>query len=225
VKTENIVFARNLSRTFFMGGHPVKAIDGIDLEIEEGAFVVLNGRSGSGKSTLLSLVGGLDRPTAGVLLVGGTDLAKLKSAELARFRKRQVGFVFQHFNLLPTLSVLENVALPALLDRQDPHEVYDKARRFLGLVQLEHRAHHKPSEISGGEMQRTAIARALINDPALILADEPTGNLDTKTGERILEFIHDLSAHQGRTVLLATHSSDVNAMASKVLHLKDGKLV
>lgn len=223
LKRDEIVIAKDLSRTFFMGGHPVKAVDNVSLEVREGEFLVLKGKSGSGKSTLLSLIGGLDRPSSGTLKVSGIDLWELSPTQLARFRKEHIGFIFQTFNLLPTLSVLENIALPALLRSIRHQEVYEKAWEFLRFAELQQRAHHKPSEISGGEMQRTAIARALINDPPLILADEPTGNLDSKTGGRILGFIQELNRGLGRTIIMATHSSEADTMAHRILCLKDGR--
>lgn len=223
MRTDNTVIAKSLSRVFFLGGLPVRAIDNITLEVGAGEFLVLKGKSGSGKSTLLSLIGGLDRPNSGALSVSGIDLSELNPTQLARFRREHVGFIFQGFNLLPTLSVLENVALPALLALTHAQDAYEKAWQLLRLAELEQRAHHKPSEISGGEMQRTAIARALINDPALIIADEPTGNLDSKTGQRILNFIQELNRDLGRTVIMATHSSDADAMAHRILCLVDGR--
>lgn len=225
MKRNPIVTAKDLSRTFFLGGQPVKAIDNITLEVEAGEFLVLKGKSGSGKSTLLSLIAGLDRATSGTLKVSGMDLKQLNPVQLARFRQKQIGMIFQSFNLLPTLSVLENIALPALLAGVESQHAYKKARELLQLAQLKHRANHNPSEISGGEMQRTAIARALINDPALIMADEPTGNLDTKTGYRILNFIKNLNRTSGRTVIMATHSTDADAMAHRILCLKDGRII
>ncbi len=223
LKTEKIVIAKDLSRIFSLGGQPVKAIDHISFELQTGEFLVLKGKSGSGKSTLLSLIGALDRPSSGALKVSDTDLSQLNPTQLSRFRRKHIGFIFQTFNLLPTLSVLENIALPALLGSAEPGESYNKAWELLRLAGLEGRAHHKPSEISGGEMQRTAVARALVNNPALILADEPTGNLDSKTGARILEFIQELNRDLDRTVIMATHSSDADAMAHRVLYLKDGR--
>jgi ABC-type lipoprotein export system ATPase subunit len=225
VNNNSIVSARGLSRTFFLGVEPVKAIDRVDLEVGAGEFVVFKGKSGSGKSTLLSLIAGLDRPTSGSLKVSGIDLQQLPPAQLTRFRQEHIGMVFQSFNLLPTLSVVENIALPALLSGGEAHPAYEKARQLLQLAELEHRANHHPSEISGGEMQRTAIARALINDPVLIIADEPTGNLDSKTGGRILDFIKDLNRDLGRTVIVATHSTDADAMAHRILNLEDGRII
>jgi putative ABC transport system ATP-binding protein len=222
---EPIVTAQALSRTFFLGGQPVRAIDTVSLEVGAGEFLVLKGKSGSGKSTLLSLIAGLDRPTSGSLRVCGADLQKMGPAQLARFRQQSIGMIFQSFNLLPTLSVIENIALPALLAGEDLKGAHKKAQGLLELAQLQHRAHHSPSEISGGEMQRTAIARALMNDPALIIADEPTGNLDSKTGDRILEFIRNLNRSLGRTVIMATHSKDADAMAHRILCLEDGRII
>jgi ABC-type lipoprotein export system ATPase subunit len=220
----NMVSAKDLSRTFFLGGEPVRAIDKVSLEVGEGEFLVLKGKSGSGKSTLLSLIAGLDRPTSGALKVSDIDLQQLNPVQLARFRQEHIGMIFQTFNLLPTLSVLENIALPALLAGMESQVAYEKARQLLELAQLEHRANHHPSEISGGEMQRTAIARALMNDPALIIADEPTGNLDSKTGDRILHFIKDLNHNLKRTVIMATHSTNADAMAHRILCLEDGHI-
>ncbi|HID30985.1 MAG TPA: ABC transporter ATP-binding protein [Desulfobacterales bacterium] len=224
LKIESIVTAKDVSRTFFLGGQPVKAIDTISLEVGAGEFLVLKGKSGSGKSTLLSLIAGLDRPTSGMLEVSGINLTQLNPAQLAQFRQKQIGMIFQSFNLLPTLSVIENIALPALLAGVEPQHAHQKAGELLQLVQLEHRADHNPSEISGGEMQHTAIARALVNDPALIVADEPTGNLDTRTGGRILSFIKDLNLTSGRTVIMATHSTEADAMAHRILYLRDGRI-
>jgi ABC-type lipoprotein export system ATPase subunit len=225
VKNKSIISAKDLSRTFYLGGQPVEAIDRVSLEVGEGEFVVFKGKSGSGKSTLLSLIAGLDRPSSGTLKVSDIDLQQLNPVQLARFRQEHIGMVFQSFNLLPTLSVLENIALPALLAGVESQLAYDKAQQLLQLAQLEHRANHHPSEISGGEMQRTAIARALMNDPVLIIADEPTGNLDSKTGDRILHFIQDLNRNLGRTVIMATHSMDADAMAHSILCLEDGRII
>ena len=219
-----IVTAKALSRTFFLGGQPVRAIDSVSLEIRAGEFVVLKGKSGSGKSTLLSLIAGLDRPSSGSLKVTGIDLQQMNPSQLARFRQKNVGMIFQSFNLLPTLSVIENIALPALLAGVDFHSAHKTARELLELSQLEHRAHHSPSEISGGEMQRTAIARALMNNPALIIADEPTGNLDSRTGDRILTFIKSLNRNLGRTVIMATHSTDADDMAHRTFCMEDGRI-
>lgn len=224
LKRDIIVTAKDLSRAFFLGAESVKAIDKVNLEVGGGEFLVLKGKSGSGKSTLLSLIAGLDHPTSGTLKVSGIDLKQLNPVQLARFRRENIGMIFQSFNLLPTLSVLENIALPALLAGVESELAYKKARQLLQLARLEHRANHNPSEISGGEMQRTAIARALTNDPALIIADEPTGNLDSKTGDRILDFIKDLNHTLGRTVIMATHSMDADAIAHRILCLKDGRI-
>lgn len=224
-RMDAIVKTRNLSRTFHLGGQPVQAIDGVDLDVAPGEFLVLKGKSGSGKSTLLSLIAGLDRPSSGRLEVSGMNLEALNAAQLAKFRQEKIGMIFQSFNLLPTLSVLENVALPALLADADFHGARRKAWDLLKLARLEHRAHHSPSEISGGEMQRTAIARALMNDPALIIADEPTGNLDSRTGATVLGFIENLNRNLGRTVIMATHSTDGDAMAHRILCLEDGRVM
>jgi putative ABC transport system ATP-binding protein len=190
------------------------------------------GPSGSGKSTLLHLLGGLERPTAGTLELfvprrGGArlELSKLGDEELARLRRTTVGFVFQEFHLLPTLSAEENVALPLLLDRRRPRDVRERVQAALDLVGLGHRRRHRPDELSGGEMQRVAIARALVIDPALILADEPTGNLDTRTGEQILALIRDANRARGSTVVLVTHDARAAGHAARIVTLKDGTVV
>jgi len=204
------------------GGEDVVALGGVDLAVEAGELVALVGPSGSGKSTLLQIAGGLDVPDAGRVVVDGRDLAGLSVAERARARRRQIGFVFQFFHLLPTLSVAENVELPLLLDRRRNRAA--RVRMLLERVGVDHRAGHLPAELSGGEMQRAAIARALAGGPELLLADEPTGNLDSATGAAVLELLAELVGEAGTTLVMVTHDEAAAARADRVLHLRDGRL-
>ncbi|MFO7713702.1 ABC transporter ATP-binding protein [Desulfosarcina sp.] len=216
--------ARHLTRIYTVGSVQVSAIDGINLSVTRGQFVVLKGDSGSGKSTLLSLLAGLDRLTTGELTVAGRNLNQGSEAELTDFRRHTVGMVFQAFNLLPTLTVLENVCLPGLLAGRGYHTVRAKARELLEWLGLGDRLGHQPSQLSGGEMQRTAIARALINDPAIVLADEPTGNLDSRNARTVMALLADLNRRFERTVVIATHSDLADAYATMVLRLQDGRV-
>jgi putative ABC transport system ATP-binding protein len=218
------IVARQLTRIYQMGSNEVVGVDAVNLDIQAGELVILKGNSGSGKSTLLALLAGLDQPTQGHLQVAGHDLRHATPAQLTRYRRAVVGMVFQSFNLLSTLTVLENVALPALLAGHKYAVVQHSARRLLTWLGLEARHNHLPSQLSGGEMQRTAIARALINDPAIILADEPTGNLDTHNSNIVVELLVDLNRRQGRTVIIATHSSLADSYATVTLRLKDGAI-
>jgi ABC-type lipoprotein export system ATPase subunit len=223
--TQGAIRARDLTRIYTVGSVLVRGIDGVDLSIDGGHLVVLKGESGSGKSTLLSLLAGLDRPTRGELRVAGHDLSRPSEAELTRFRRHAVGMVFQAFNLLPTLSVLENVCLPALLAGDTLSNVRPKARELLDWLGLDDRLDHRPSQLSGGEMQRTAIARALINDPGIVLADEPTGNLDSRNARKVMALLSDLNRRFQRTVVVATHSDLADGYADRVLRLQDGRVV
>jgi len=218
------ILAQNLSRIYTMGETRVVGIAGIELEVTAGELVVLKGNSGSGKSTLLSLIAGLDRATAGTLYVAGYDMGSADGAELTRFRREVVGMVFQAFNLLPTLSVEENVCLPALLAGGNGRDIRKRALELLDWLDLEHRRQHVPAQLSGGEMQRTAIARALINDPAVILADEPTGNLDSRNGQIVMELLAELNRRWGCTVIIATHSILADPFATRTICLKDGSI-
>jgi len=213
-----------LGKEYRAGAAPVRALDGVTLRLESGEFLAVMGPSGSGKSTLLNLLGGLDRPTSGSVRVGGTDLAGLSDAELTRFRRTELGFVFQAFNLLPTLSAWENVALPLLLDGARPRRVRGLARDLLAEVGLADRAGHRPSELSGGEAQRVAIARALANDPLLVLADEPTGNLDSATGAQILSLLAHRVAGRGRTLVMVTHDEAAADTAHRLIRMRDGRM-
>ena len=217
-----VILARGLTRIYTLGDTEVIGINQVDLEIAPGALVVLKGNSGSGKSTLLSLLAGLDRPTGGDLTVANHDLNKTSDSQLTLFRRQVVGMIFQSFNLLPTLNVLENVCLPALLAGNSITESRSKAADLLKWIGLEQRLNHLPAQLSGGEMQRTAIARALINDPAIILADEPTGNLDSRNGQIVIDLLAELNRKWGRTIMIATHSSLADSQATVKIFLKDG---
>ncbi|HEV7761801.1 MAG TPA: ABC transporter ATP-binding protein [Acidimicrobiales bacterium] len=204
------------------GDEDVVALAGVDLDVDTGELVALIGPSGSGKSTLLHLAGGLDVPDAGTVRVADRDLAALSVADRARVRRRDVGFVFQFFHLLPTLSVAENVELPLLLDKRRRRA--DRVRALLDRVGVAHRADHLPGELSGGEMQRAAIARALVAEPALLLADEPTGNLDSATGAGVLALLTEVVAEAGTALMMVTHDEAAAALAGRVLRLRDGRL-
>lgn len=219
-----VISAQTLTRIYSLGETQVTGINGIDIRISAGELVVLKGISGSGKSTLLSLLAGLDRPTRGDLHVGGYDLTKASDMVLTRFRREVIGMIFQSFNLLPTLNVLENVCLPALLAGKAFTESRAKGKKLLKWLDLESRLTHLPAQLSGGEMQRTAIARSLINDPAIILADEPTGNLDSRNGENVIELLAQQHQEYGRTVIIATHSTLADDRATTQILLKDGRI-
>jgi ABC-type lipoprotein export system ATPase subunit len=223
-KPQPVISARRLTRLYKLGDSEVIGINQVDLEIAAGELVVLKGNSGSGKSTLLSLLAGLDRPTRGDLTVSGHDLTKTSDSELTHFRRQVVGMIFQSFNLLPTLNVLENACLPALLAGQSFAESRLKAVDLLKWLGLDTRLSHLPAQLSGGEMQRTAIARALINDPSIILADEPTGNLDSHNGQIVIELLTEMNQKWGRTIMIATHSSLADSQATVKIFLKDGMI-
>jgi len=214
----------NLRKTYQMGRQKVHALDGVDLVAAPNSFYAVMGPSGSGKSTLLYLLGGLDRPSAGDIVVDGRSLGALDENALARYRRRTVGFIFQSFNLIPTLSALENVAFPMRFARVPRRRRVARARELLDLVGLGDRLRHKPTELSGGQQQRVAIARALVNDPQVILADEPTGNLDTASGAGVMQVLADLHRH-GRTILVVTHDPRMSAYATQTVHMLDGRIV
>jgi putative ABC transport system ATP-binding protein len=219
-----LIHANQLSRHFRAGGEIVHALDGVDFTVGRGEFVALVGPSGSGKSTLLNLVGALDRPTAGDILVNGLSLGKAAELQRVRHRCENVGFIFQSFNLLPTLSAVENVEAPLMLAEVGKRDRRSRALRLLESVSLKQRASHKPNQLSGGEKQRVAIARALANKPSLLLADEPTGNLDSRTGAAILDMLCDLLRREKLTMVLVTHDSQVAARADRIIHLQDGRI-
>jgi len=223
-KTRPIIEARNLTRIYSLGDSEVIGINQIELNIDSGELVVLKGNSGSGKSTLLSLIAGLDRPTNGHLKVADHDLATATPSDLTHFRREVVGMVFQSFNLMPTLNVLENACLPGLLAGKSADRIKSKAIELLDWLGLSNRWNHLPAQLSGGEMQRTAIARALINDPDIILADEPTGNLDSRNGQIVVELLAELNRKWNRTVMIATHSDIADPVATLNICLKDGMI-
>ncbi|MBI5773938.1 MAG: ABC transporter ATP-binding protein [Verrucomicrobia bacterium] len=216
--------ARGAHKTYTLGKRALEVLRGVNLTVQRGEFLALRGASGAGKSTLLHLLGGLDSPTRGEIWCGGKNLADFSNGALAAFRNAQVGFVFQAYHLLPELDALENVCVPARLARMDAAKAASRARELLARVGLAERLEHRPFELSGGEQQRVAIARALINDPPLILADEPTGNLDSHTGEEIIELLCRLRAERQSTLIIATHDAKVAARAERVVELVDGQI-
>ncbi len=221
----HMIELRGVAKEYRQGRQRLRALDDVDLAVEAGEFVSIVGPSGSGKSTMLHLIGGLDRPSAGEVRVHGRPLARLSDDEVTVFRRRHVGFVFQSFNLLPALTAAENVALPLLLDGKALREIRPRVERQLELVGLGQRAGHRPDELSGGEMQRVAIARALVTDPLLLLADEPTGNLDRATGDAILALIQRANQAHGQTVVLVTHDPHAAARGDRTVTMQDGRIV
>jgi putative ABC transport system ATP-binding protein len=219
-----VVRAVGLSRRYQMGDAFVDALRGVDLCIARGEFVALVGSSGSGKSTVLNLIGGLDRPTSGEVWINGTELGKSDERTLTRHRRQHVGFVFQSFNLLPRLTAEENVALPLMFSGMPEKERLARARALLKRVGLGPRLTHRPTQLSGGEQQRVAIARALVGQPALLLADEPTGNLDTATGAEIMGLLKELNRERGLTLLVVTHDPEIAAFADRIVRLRDGQV-
>lgn len=219
-----VLEATGLSKVYAGPGGDVRAVDGVDLRVEAGSFSVVVGRSGSGKTTLLNLLGGLDRPTEGDVRISGTALGSLDEAQLAATRRDEIGFIFQAFGLLPMLTAAENVGLPMRLNGADPDDRDERARTLLELVGLGHRSDHRPAELSGGEQQRVAIARALVNRPRLLLADEPTGQLDSRTGSEIVRVLAALVESHGVAAFIATHDEAPLAHADQVVHLSDGRV-
>ena len=214
----------DVRKVYRQGESEIAALDGISLEIPKGAYAVIMGPSGSGKSTLLHLIGGLDRPTSGDLLVDGRLIGQMADDDVTLFRRTKIGFVFQFFNLLPTLTALENVALPLVLDGVAKAEADRKAEALLEKVGLQARKHHLPEEMSGGEIQRIAVARALAFNPPLLLADEPTGNLDSKNGDAVLSLLREINKNDGCTIVLVTHSQEAASYGDRRIVLKDGRV-
>ena len=223
--SEPILTVRGLTKEYVMARRTLQVLRGVDLEVARGEFLALRGASGAGKSTLLHLMGGLDKPNEGEIVFAGQNLARFTEAQLTAFRNRQVGFVFQSYHLLPELDALENACLPARIARTPAAEAAFRGRELLTRVGLADRLDHHPSELSGGEQQRVAIARALINGPDLLLADEPTGNLDSKSGCEIVELLKALCAERQMTLIIATHDARVAAQAGRVIELIDGRMV
>ncbi|MBI4738959.1 ABC transporter ATP-binding protein [Candidatus Woesearchaeota archaeon] len=219
-----VIKLENVWKVYRMGGVNVPALRGLDLDIRQGEFVAIMGPSGSGKSTCMNMVGCLDTPTKGSIFLDGQDISRMSESDLAQIRGRKIGFIFQQFNLIPTLTALENVMLPMVFQNTNEEERFDRGRKLLRLVELEDRAEHKPGELSGGQQQRVAIARSLSNDPSVILADEPTGNLDTKTGAKVMDFLAKIHREEKKTIIMVTHDEHVADHADRVEFLKDGAI-
>ena len=219
-----VIELQNVKKIYKMDGVETHALRGVDLQIRKKEFIAIMGPSGSGKSTLLHMVGALDKPSYGKILLDSVDISKLKESDLARLRGKKIGFIFQFFNLHPTLTALENVELPMMINGMDRVKRRKKAFKLLKSVGLDKRADHLPSQLSGGEHQRVAIARALANDPEIILADEPTGNLDTKTEAEIMEFLIRLQKEKQMTVAVITHEKEITDYAERIVHLVDGRI-
>ena len=222
--SEPLLSARAVTKSYAMGKRTLEVLRSVSLDVARGEFLALRGASGAGKSTLLHLFGGLDSPNTGEIWFDGDNLAKLHESAATALRNRKIGFIFQAYHLLPELDALENVCLPARMARTPADQAEQRGRELLARVGLSERVDHKPYELSGGEQQRVAIARAMINEPELILADEPTGNLDSHTGGEIIELLIKLRADKNTTLIIATHDADVAARAPRVLHLVDGKI-
>ena len=220
-----ILETNDVSKQYQMGEVKVDALAGVDFGVEQGEFVAVMGPSGSGKSTLLHLLGGLDQPTEGEVALDGRVLSELSDNQVTITRRRSVGFIFQFYNLIPTLSAEENVALPLLIDGQRPKEYRERVDHLLELVGLTGRRHHRPDQLSGGEQQRVAIARALVTEPAIVLADEPTGNLDSRAGGEILKLLRQLRDELGQTIVMVTHDPKAASHADRIVFLKDGAVI
>src|SRR5437667_5070749 len=218
-----LVELRNVSKIYHLGGEEIRALDDLSLDIQEGEFISIIGPSGSGKSTLMHILGCLDSPTSGTIKLDGTMIHDASPRELARIRNRKIGFVFQFFNLLPKLNVLQNVELPMIYSGLPARKRRERALEALKMVEMENRARHRPMQLSGGQQQRAAIARALVNNPKIVFADEPTGNLDSHTGEVILELFRALS-HEGRTIALVTHDPEIAAVTPRRLEIRNGRI-
>lgn len=223
--TKNLIEVSNLAKTYRARGvSEIKAVDNVSLEVKDGEFLTILGPSGSGKTTLLNLIGGLDKPTSGTIVLDGQELSKLSEGELVKVRREKVGFVFQAFNLIPTFSALENVEAALAPTNTPKNEQLERSMTLLEMMGLKQRANHLPAELSAGEQQRVAIARAFANNPRVLLLDEPTGNLDTKTGKEILRLCHKVSREQGQTVVAVTHAGYVRGYTNRLLFMRDGQL-
>lgn len=218
-----ILQAKDLKKYYGKGETEVHALDGVNLEIEAGKFIAIIGTSGSGKSTLLNMLGGLDNPTSGTVTIGNTELSKLKDEQLTVFRRRRIGFIFQNYNLIPTLNVWENIVFPIAMDGQKPDKKFIK--EIVQLLGLEQKIHSLPNNLSGGQQQRVAIARALASKPDIILADEPTGNLDSKTSDNVIALLHMTSQKFHQTIIMITHNPEIAQMTDQTIRIEDGRIV
>lgn len=223
-KSKVIIELKDVWKIYKMGKVELPALSGVSLKIHQGEFVAITGASGSGKSTMMNIIGCLDKPTKGHVYLDGRDIVTMGESRLSMIRGKKIGFIFQQFNLIPTLSALENVMLPMEFQDNSVTKSRERAKNILESVGLHGRSHHKPTELSGGEAQRVAIARSLANDPEVILADEPTGNLDSKTGQYILSYLSDLHEKQGKTIIMVTHDLNLVQYAKRVVKLKDGNI-
>lgn len=217
-----LIRTENLIKNFRNGEVEIQVLKGIDIEIDEGEFVAIMGPSGSGKSTLLYLLGGLDQPTEGKVLLDGKDIGCLDDMEISKVRRREMGFIFQFYNLVPVLTVRENILMPIMLDGKKPADYFEKTEELVKMIGLDDRQDHRPSQLSGGQQQRVAIARALVNDPKVILADEPTGNLDSHTSEEILRLMRKLCSEKNKTIIMVTHDPKAAGYADRVIMIRDG---
>jgi putative ABC transport system ATP-binding protein len=225
IRLSLVIETQNLKKRYQMGEVDVYALNGVDLRVKAGEFMSIMGASGSGKTTLLNLIGALDRPTEGKVRIKGTDIAKLNDDELAELRNREIGFVFQFFNLVARMSALKNVEMPMAFASIPPDERKRRAKELLEIVGLGDRIDHKPTELSGGEQQRVAIARALVNNPSVVLCDEPTGNVDSKTGKEVMEILRKLNSEQGQTFVIVTHDPLVAESVDRIAHMQDGVII
>ncbi|MAT99617.1 MAG: ABC transporter ATP-binding protein [Anaerolineaceae bacterium] len=225
MNNHSFIQVRALHRHFQMGAEIVHALDGVDATIEQGEFMGIVGPSGSGKSTLLYLIGGLDQPTSGEIWVDGTDIAALDENHLAQYRQKSIGFIFQSFNLISTMTAMQNVEFPMIFARVMPGEREARAKHALEMVGLGDRIYHKPTELSGGQQQRVSIARSLVNNPDIILADEPTGNLDSKSGGEVINILQRLNEEEGRTIIMVTHDQSLLAATTRHIQILDGRIL
>ena len=223
MRTTIILQTKKKKKYYGKGETEVHALDGVNLEIEAGKFVAIIGTSGSGKSTLLNMLGGLDTPTSGSVTIGNTELSKLKEEQLTIFRRRRIGFIFQNYNLIPTLNVWENIVFPIAMDGQKPDKKFIK--EIVGLLGLEQKIYNLPNNLSGGQQQRVAIARALASKPDIVLADEPTGNLDSKTSDNVIHLLHMTSQKFKQTIIMITHNPEIAQLTDQTIHIEDGKIV
>ncbi|MBS3175309.1 ABC transporter ATP-binding protein [Candidatus Woesearchaeota archaeon] len=222
---KTVIELKDVWKTYNMGKVKVNALQGVSIKINKGEFLAIIGKSGSGKSTIMNLIGCLDIPSKGNIFLDSRDIAKLNESKLAQIRGKKIGFIFQQFNLINTLNALENVTLPGEFQNMENNKVSESAKQLLEFVDMKDRLHHKPSQLSGGQMQRVAIARALINDPEIILADEPTGALDSKTGEQVLNLLKELNRKKGKSLVIVTHDHSIAKHADRIIELSDGKVL